>query len=142
MSFGFGSGDVASFVAFGKKVVDALQEEDGSSAQYRVVKKQCDAFVDDMHTAQRLDLSHLLEHFRNQIKVSSRNVEEHVGDFEKDTIDRFDKSMAEHTKRNKVSSAPRRVQWAFGAAEQLANFHATLNNWLQMIQVLIQAMIL
>ena len=51
MSFGFGPGDVA----FGKKVLDALQDDDGSTFEYRNAAVQCQAFGDVMRDVQRLD---------------------------------------------------------------------------------------
>jgi hypothetical protein len=138
MSFGFGPGDIVSVLAFGKKVVDALQEEDGSSAQYRVAKQQCDAFVALMDSVQSLDLSHLPEDFRTQIKVYSKDVEEHLEWFKRCTMDKYDKSMGKNATRNRFTSSPRKVQWALYAADDLAKFSTTLNNWLQLINTYMQ----
>jgi hypothetical protein len=138
MSFGFGPGDIVAFVAFGKKVFDALQDDDGSTFEYRTAAAQCQAFAAVMSDVQRLDLSHLPEDFRKQLQAHSKSVGEHVAKFKKHTIDKFERSMGEETKRGWFTGAPRKVQWAFGAADDLDKFRVSLGAWLQIIQMSIQ----
>lgn len=138
MSFGFGPGDIVAFIAFGKKVFDALQDDDGSTFEYRNAAAQCQAFGAVMSDVQRLDLSYLPEDFRKQLEVHSKNVREHVAAFKKHTVDKFEKSMGEETKRGWFKGAPRKVQWAFGAADDLDKFRVSLGAWLQIIQMSIQ----
>lgn len=138
MSFGFSPSDIVAFIAFGKKVFDALQTDDGSAFEYRNAAAQCQAFADVMSEVQRLDLSHLPEDFRKQLQGYSKNIGDHVAAFKKHTIDKFEKSMGEETKRGWFKGAPRKVQWAFGYADDLEKFTVSLGAWLQIIQTSIQ----
>jgi hypothetical protein len=60
-----------------------------------------------------------------------------VSDF-KALIAHYERSMGEATKCGKVMSAPRKVQWALEAAEDLSKFQPRLSAQLQMVQIILQ----
>jgi hypothetical protein len=137
MSFGFGPGDIVALVTFSKKVYDALEKEEGSQIQYRRAVKQCDAFATVINQVKRVDLTHFPTDFRQELEEIYTNAAEHITLFRKNTIDKYEKSLGKGTKRGPFATAPRKVQWAFGAAEDLEELRQSLSSWLSAIQMCI-----
>jgi len=139
MSFDFGPGDIVALINFSKKVYDALENEEGSQVQYRRAAKQCDAFTAVINQVKMMDLSHFPTDFRQELEGIYTNAAEHITSFRKDTIDKYEKSLGNATKRGVFASAPRKVQWAFGAAQDMDGLRQSLSAWLSAIQVCIMA---
>lgn len=137
MSFGFGPGDIVALIAFSKKVVDALEEQDGSQAQYRRAEQHCATFAAIMDQVKRRDLSNIPETFREQLRNISKNAAEHDALFKKHTIDRYERSLGKATSRSWLMAAPRKIQWAFGAAEDMEKLSQSLTAWMSAIQICI-----
>lgn len=141
MSFGFSPGDIIMFTKFANKVVSALRQEGGSKSQFQLAERQCQSFLAVVNEFKRLDLSRVPEPFRAQMDQYSAAISEDIEDFRK-TIARYDKSMGENAQRGWFSSAPRKVQWAFTAAEDLAAFRQTLDVQLDLFKIVIQGSVL
>lgn len=137
MSFGFGPGDIVAFITFSKKVYDASEETEGSQAQYRRAIKQCDAFATVINQVKRVDLSHFPDDFRQELEEIYANAAEHITLFRKNTIDKYKKSLGTGTKRGLFTNAPRKVQWADDAAEDMEELRQSLSSWLSAIQMCI-----
>ena len=137
MSFGFGPGDIVALITFSKKVYDALEEEEGSRVQYRRAVNQCDAFTTVINQVKRVDLSRFPNDFRQELEEIYTNAAEHITLFRKNTIGKYEKSLGKGTKRGLFASAPRKVQWAFDAAEELEGLRQSLGSWLSAIQLCI-----
>ena len=137
MSFGFGPGDIIALITFSKKVYDALESGEGSQAEYRQAVKQCDAFTTVINQVKRVDLSRFPTDFRQELEEIYTNAAEHITLFRKNTIDKYEKSLGKGTKRGLFASAPRKVQWAFDAAEELEGLRQSLSSWLSAIQLCI-----
>jgi hypothetical protein len=137
MSFGFGPGDIVALITFSKKVYDALENEEGSQVQYRRAAKQCDAFTTVINQVKKVDLSNFPTDFRKDLEEIYTNAAEHIALFRKNTINKYEKSLGKGTKRGLFASAPRKVQWAFGAAEDLDELRQSLSSWLSAIQTCI-----
>ena len=65
-----------------------------------------------------LNLSTVPESFRQKLSQYSTNVQRLVENF-KESILQYEKSMGKDSKRGLIRSAPRKVQWAFLAVEDL-----------------------
>lgn len=141
MSFGFSPGDIVLFTQFAAKVVSSLAEQGGSKTQFQLAERQCQAFLSVMTEVQSLDLSNVPVSFRNKIDEYSTSVQEFVKEF-RDTIAHYEKSMGESSRRGLFRSAPRKVQWAFMAAEDLAMFRQSLAAQLDLVKIVIQSSIL
>ena len=74
-----------------------------------------------MDNIQRLDLSNVSDSFRRQIEEYSTHTQEFVKDF-KETIVKYEKSMGKSSYRGFLTSAPKKIQWAFSAADDLDKF--------------------
>ncbi|PVH83602.1 hypothetical protein DL98DRAFT_486446 [Cadophora sp. DSE1049] len=141
MSFGFSPGDIVLFTKFAAKVISSLAEEGASKTQYQLAERQCQAFLSVMAEVQSLDLSNVPASFRAKLDEYSTSVQEFVKEF-RDTIARYEKSMGETSERGLFRSAPRKVQWAFMAAEDLALFRQSLSSQLDLVKIIIQSSIL
>ena len=141
MNFGFSPGDVVMFVQFGAKVAKALREQSGSQAEYQLADFHCQGFLRVMDEMKQLDLSGVPERFRKSIEECSNDVCVFVQEF-KATIGKYEKSMGKTSERGKVAGAPRKVQWAFAAAEDLSKFRQSLAAQLDIVKITIQTSIL
>jgi hypothetical protein len=141
MSFGFSPGDIVLFTQFAAKVVSSLAEQGGSKTQFQLAERQCQAFLSVMTEVQSLDLSNVPVSFRNKIDEYSTSVQEFVKEF-RDTIAYYEESLGESSRRGLFRSAPRKVQWAFMAAEDLAMFRQSLAAQLDLVKIVIQSSIL
>ncbi|KAK3315961.1 hypothetical protein B0H66DRAFT_274210 [Apodospora peruviana] len=143
MSFGFGigPGDIALFTGFAIKVVKALRDEGGAKTEFQIAERQCQGFLDVINELNRLDLSGIPEAFRGKMDEYSAEIVSIVGDYRK-TVERYEKSMGASTDRGWLSSAPRKVQWALTAAQDLAAFRQSLSAQLDLVKLAIQASIL
>lgn len=141
MSFGFSPGDIALFLGFATKVIKALKEAGGSKSEYWLAQQQCQRFLMIMDDIQRLDLSNVSESFRNQIEEYSTHTREFVKDF-KEAIVKYEKSMGKSSHRGFMTSAPRKVQWAFSAADDLDKFRQSLSAQVNLVHLTISNAIL
>ncbi|KAF5017810.1 hypothetical protein F66182_10236, partial [Fusarium sp. NRRL 66182] len=141
MSFGFSPGDITLFLGFATKVIKALKEAGGSKSEYCLAQQQCQGFLKVMDDVQRLDLSSVSESFRNQIEEYSTHTREFVKDF-KGAIVKYEKSMGKSSHRGLVSSARRKVQWAFSAADDLDKFRQSLSAQVNLVHITISNAIL
>jgi hypothetical protein len=141
MSFGFSPGDIVLFTRFAAKVISSLREEGGSKLEFQLAERQCQAFLSVMNELQSLDLSNVPDSFRDKLAGYSTNVQEFIKDFRK-AIDRYEKSMGESSKRGFFRSAPRKIQWAFMASDDLAKFRQSLAAELDLVKTVIQTSIL
>ncbi|KAJ3545950.1 hypothetical protein NM208_g2243 [Fusarium decemcellulare] len=137
MSFGFSPGDIAMFTKFANTVVNALREEGGSKSEYQIAERQCKGFLAVVREVKALDFSGVPESFQAQMIQYSAELMEHVQDF-RETVARYEKSMGETTKRGFFSSAPRKIQWAFSAAEDLDTFRKNLSAQIDLIKLVLQ----
>jgi hypothetical protein len=141
MSFGFSPGDVVLFAQFAKKTISALRDEGGSKWEYQNAERQCQNFLSVLEEAQCLDLSKVSDSFRHKLAEHSTNISDFVKEFRK-TIDRYEKSMSKSSQRGAFRSAPRKVQWAYTAADDLAKFRQSLSAEIGLVNFLIQSNIL
>ena len=141
MSFGFSLGDIAAFGKFAITVSKALKEHGGSKSEFQLAERQCQGFFDIIEEVRALDLSSMPEAFRARLEEHSTNVVDLVKDF-RITIESYGKSMGKHSKRGQFASAPRKVQWALFAAQDLAIFRQGLAAQLDLVKVMIQISIL
>lgn len=137
MSFGFSPGDVVMLGNFLLKVRGALKEDDGSRVQYLRATKKCEDFDAVLASIRRLDLSNATESFKEQLAKCAFDTQGVINDFRK-TVTRYEKSMGESSSRGKVASAPRKIQWAFDAADDLDDFGKRLQSQLDRIQITLQ----
>lgn len=137
MSFGFSPGDIALFAKFIHKVVHALDDEGGSQFQYRSAIRQCQDVLDLLNEVAQLDLSGVAPSLKARIHEQLEGAKSTVSDF-KILVARYEKSMGESSKRNKATSAPRKVQWALDAAEDLSSFQPRLSAQLHMVHIILQ----
>ncbi|KAF1993930.1 hypothetical protein P154DRAFT_587440 [Amniculicola lignicola CBS 123094] len=137
MSFGFSAGDIAIFTKFITTVVDALKDEGGSRFEYQSAVKQCQDVLDLMDEVARLNFSRTSQSLRTRLGEQLESTKSIVDDF-KTLIARYEKSMGKFSKRNKATSAARKVQWAFDAAEDLSKFQPRLSAQLHMVQIVLQ----
>ncbi|EED12731.1 hypothetical protein TSTA_052530 [Talaromyces stipitatus ATCC 10500] len=141
MSFGFSPGDIALFLGFATKVVKALKEAGGSRSEYCHAQQQCEGFLMVMDDVQRLDLSNVSDSFRSRIEEYSAHTQEFVKDFKR-TIVKYEKSMGKSSHRGFITSAPKKVQWAFSAADDLEKFRQSLSSQVNLVQFTISNAIL
>lgn len=140
MSFGFSPGDIFLFTNFARKIVCSLKE-DGSRSDFQQAKEQCEAFLSLIKETQHLDLSIVTESFRQKIFENSTNMHRLVEKFKK-SIEQYEKSMGKDSSRGSILSAPRKVQWALLAAEDLKTFRNGLGSYVQLAQLTIQTSML
>lgn len=138
MSFGFSPGDIALFLRFATTVFKALKEAGGSRSEYRFAQQQCQSFLIVMDDVQRLDLSTVSDSFRSQIEEYSTHTREFVKDFKR-AITKYEKSMGKSSHRGFIASAPKKVQWAFSAADDLDKFRQSLFAQVNLIQITISS---
>ncbi|QKX58594.1 uncharacterized protein TRUGW13939_05719 [Talaromyces rugulosus] len=141
MSFGFSPGDIALFLGFAIKVRNALKEEGGSKSEYRLAQQQCQEFLDVMDDVKRLDLSEVPGSFRDEIEKYSTDTREFVNDFKR-TICKYEKSMGKSSHRGFLTSAPKKVQWVFSAADDLEKFKRSLSAQVNLVHITIPKAIL
>jgi hypothetical protein len=141
MSFEFSSGDIVLFGQFVGKVISSLREEGGSKSEYQLAERQCQGFLSAMNELQSLELPDLPDSFRSKINEHSTNLEEFVKQFRK-TIAQYENSIGQSSKRGLLRSAPRKVQWALMAAEDLSKFRQSLACQLDLVKITIQMSIL
>jgi hypothetical protein len=136
LSFGFAPSDIVLFTKFVDKVISALQDDQGGSQyDYRLAKQQCQDYLTVMEELQRLDFSNIPHSFQDKIKGYAANVTEIVADF-KSAIAGYEKSMGKATKRGPFKSAPRKVQWAFRAADDINKFRQRLAAQLELVKLM------
>lgn len=138
MSFGFGAGDIVLFINFAVKVASSLGEECGAKAEYQDAELQCRGFMEIMNEIQALDLTSLPKQSRDRIERHSAHTHDFVGAF-KERILKYERAMGKSTKRGWAGSVPRKVQWAFDAADDLARFRDSLVPLVQLVHVEISA---
>lgn len=139
--FGFSPGDIVLFSKFAAKVIQALRDEGGSRSEFQLAARQCEAFLSALNELKSLDLSSLPESFRFKITQSSSSLKGFIDDFRK-SIASYEKSLAEGSQRGAMSSAPRKVQWAFVAAEDLGKFRQCLSAELDNLKLMIEISVL
>lgn len=140
MSFGFSPGDIAFFTQLAVKAISSLREG-GSKREFQLAERQCQGFLSVMNELQNLDLSKVPDSFRDKLAEYSTNTQEFIKDFRK-TVDRYQKSMGESSERGFFRTAPRKVQWAFVAADDLRKFRQNLAAQLELVKIVIQTSIL
>ncbi|KAL4926382.1 uncharacterized protein BDV17DRAFT_293598 [Aspergillus undulatus] len=128
MDFGFSPGDIALFTKFTWKFILALKEN-GSKFEFQQALSQCEALLSFLEKFKRLNLSSALQYFRQKLSEQSVAVQNPVKEFKK-SIDKYEKSMGRTTTRNTFHSAPRKVQWALLAAEDIKNLKIGLQGQL------------
>ena len=141
MSFGFSPGDIVLCTKFIYKVVDALKDEGGSQAEYRSAVMQCQDVLSLLNQVSQLNLSQISKALGSSIQERIDGIDSIVTDFQA-MIASFEKSMGKSSKRNAIASAPRKVQWAFEAAEDLSKFQPRLSAQLQLLQIVLQMSVL
>lgn len=141
MSFGFSPGDITLFLGFATKVVKAMKEAGGSKSEYCLAQQQCQDFLRVMDDVQRLDLSNVSDSFRSQIEEYSTHTQEFVKDF-KEIIVKYEKSMGKASQRGFITSAPKKIQWAFRAADDLDKFRQSLSAQVNLVHITISNAIL
>ncbi|KUL87842.1 hypothetical protein ZTR_03172 [Talaromyces verruculosus] len=141
MSFGFSPGDITLFLGFATKVVKAMKEAGGSKSEYCLAQQQCQDFLRVMDDVQRLDLSNVSDSFRSQIEEYSTHTQEFVKDFKK-IIVKYEKSMGKASQRGFITSAPKKIQWAFRAADDLDKFRQSLSAQVNLVHITISNAIL
>ncbi|KAF5013001.1 hypothetical protein FDECE_948 [Fusarium decemcellulare] len=137
MSFGFSPGDIVMFTKFANTVVNALREEGGAKSEYQLAERQCQGFLAVVRELRALDFSGVPESFQVQIAQHSAELMKHVQDFQ-ETVAHYEKSMGKTAKRGLFSSAPRKIQWAFSAAEDLDTFRKSLSAQIDLIKLVLQ----
>ncbi|KAJ5860728.1 uncharacterized protein N7529_008038 [Penicillium soppii] len=140
MSFGFSPGDIFLFANFARKIISSLKEN-GSTFQFQQAEEQCGAFLSLIEEIEKLDLAIVPESFREKISENSTNIQRLVERFKK-SIAQYEKSMGKDSSRGSIRSAPRKVQWALLAAEDLETFRKGLGSYVQLAQLTIQASML
>jgi len=139
--FGIGPGDIILFTGFAVKVIKALKDEGGAKTEFQVAERQCQGFLDVITELKSLDLSGIPESFRTKLEEYSMQTASDIQIYRK-TIERYEKSMGEDSARGWFSSAPRKVQWAFSAAQDLAAFRQSLLAQLDLVKIVIQSSLL
>ncbi|KAK4560405.1 hypothetical protein LTR86_005601 [Recurvomyces mirabilis] len=134
MSFGFSPGDIGFFIGFGNKVVNALQE---SKKDYQMAMRQCQGFLAVMDTLKRLDLSRMPANIKQQIHEQSNGLDGFVAEF-KQGIHKYEKGLGEYSERGMVANVPRKLQWAFAAADDLDKFRQSMQAQVDMVMLLLQ----
>ncbi|KAF3394513.1 hypothetical protein F1880_004808 [Penicillium rolfsii] len=140
MSFGFSPGDIVLFTNFAWKVISSLKEN-GSRSEFQEAQGQCEAFLSLIEEIRNLDLSIVPESFRQKILDHSTNIQRLVEGFKK-SIEQYERSMGTNSSRSSIRSAPRKVQWALLAAEDLETFRKGLGSYVQLIQLTISTSML
>ncbi|EMR66095.1 hypothetical protein UCREL1_6927 [Eutypa lata UCREL1] len=141
MSFGFSVGDFAVFTKFATKVVKALRDEGGSKIEYQIAERQCEEFLSAASELNSLDLSQLPESFRERLIASTANFSSIIKQFRK-TIESYERSLGEKSQRGTFFSAPKKVQWALLAAEDLASVRQALTAQVSLIHLAIETNLL
>lgn len=141
MSFGFSPGDIALFLGFASKVIKALRDEGGSRSEYRLAELQCQDFLTVMDDVEHFDLSNLPSSSRSKIEENMTHSREFVNDF-KQTIYKYEKAMGKNSRRGLLACAPRKIQWAISAADNLDKFRQSLSAQLSIVQLTISKSIL
>lgn len=134
MSFGFSPGDIVLCTKFIYKIVDALKDEGGSQAEHRSAIMQCQDVLDLLNQVSQLDLSQVSKALGSSIQERIDGIDSIVTDFQA-MIASFEKSMGKSSQWSAIASAPRTVQWAFEAAEDLSRFQPRLSAQLQLLQI-------
>lgn len=141
MSFGFGVGDFAIFTKFSTKVIKALRDEGGSKIEYQIAERQCQEFLSAASELNSLDLSRVPESFRERLTTSTTNFSSIIEQFRK-TIKSYEKSLGEKSRGTRFFSAPKKVQWALLAAEDLLSVRQALTAQMSLIHLSIETSIL
>lgn len=141
MSFGFSPGDIVLFLGFASKIIKALRDEGGSRSEYRLAEQQCQDFLTVMEDVQQFDLSNLPSSSRSKIEEHMTHSQEFVNDF-KQTIYKYEKAMGKNSRRRLLSGAPRKIQWAISAADNIDKFRQGLSAQLSIVQLTISKTIL
>lgn len=141
MSFGFSPGDIVLFLGFAAKVFKALRDEGGSRSEYHLAEQQCKGFLSVMRDVQQFDLSNVPQLSRSKIEEHLTHSRELVNDF-KQTIEKYEKAMGKNSRRGVLTSAPRKIQWAISAADNLDKFRQSLSAQLSIVQLTISKAIL
>lgn len=141
MSFGFGVGDFAIFTKFATKVIKALRDEGGSKIEYQIAERQCQEFLSAASELTSLDLSRVPESFRERLTTSTTNFSSIIEQFRK-TIKSYEKSLGEKSRGTRFFSAPKKVQWALLAAEDLLSVRQALTAQMSLIHLSIETSIL
>jgi hypothetical protein len=126
MSFGFSPGDIVLFVGFVEMVVKALQDSGGSKSEYQLAVRQCQGFLSMMDEIKSYDFPGLPQSIRDKLGEYTTDTQQFIHEF-KSSIEKYNKSMNENSDRGWFRSAPRKVQWAFMAADDLEKFTVRLS---------------
>lgn len=129
------------FTQFVSKVIVSLKEEGGSKSDFQLAERQCQDFLSVMNELQSLNLTNVPESFRNKIDEYATKVQDFVVDFRK-AIAQYEKSLGHSSERGFFRSAPRKVQWAFAAANDLEKFRRSLTAQLDLVKIVLQMGIL
>ena len=129
------------FTQFATKAILALKNEGGSKPEYMLAQRQCEGFLSVMNELQSLDLSNAPDSFRAKIEEYSTNVKEFIDEFRK-SIAKYENAMGKDSDRGFLKSAPRKVQWAFMAADDLGKFRKSLAAQLDLVKIVISMSIL
>ncbi len=125
------------FGQFLLKVRGALKTDGGSRGQYLRAMKQCNDFDTVLDSIRRLDLSNVTNSFKEQLVQCAFDTQDVINDF-RQTVARYEKSMGKSASRGKFASAPRKIQWAFSAADDLDDFRKRLQSQIDRIQITLQ----
>jgi hypothetical protein len=139
--FGFSPSDIVLFAQFTARVISALKEEGGSKTEYQHAVWCCEGLAVVLNEIKSLDFRHVPDNFLQQLRQCSSDAENFARDFRK-TIYRYEKSLGQQSNHGRLRSAPKRVQWALMAADDLDKFRQSLAAKLDLVKVLIQASIL
>ena len=140
MSFGFSPGDIVLFTNFACKIISSLKE-DGPRSEFHHAEEECEAFLSLIEEIRNLDLSIVPESFRRKLFDYSTNMQRLVERF-KERIEQYEKSLGKNSSRGSIRSAPKKVQWALLAAEDLQIFRKGLGSYVQRLQLTISTSML
>jgi hypothetical protein len=111
MAFGWSAGDIASALKLLLTVGKALKEACGASSEYAETQSFLRTLQTTLQNVQAFDETFIGPHRAGKLREQCNLLRLPVTAF-LDDIKRFEPALATGNKRNKLLTAPRKIQWA------------------------------
>lgn len=135
VGFGWSISDVALLAKTTRKVVHALNAEDGSSSDFQKATKSLESLqmtLDEIHHL----LSTSESSFRNVIQTELDGSTSSIASFNARILQNFEKKLGVTGSKQPYRGVGRKLKWAFDAADELATFWIELSRQLETVKLL------
>ena len=136
MSFGWSAGDIASALKLLYTVGKALKESCGASSEYAETSSFLTALQTTLRLLQSLDTVAFNPESADSFRDQCIQIKHHLDAFLHDVC-KYEPALASTSKRAKILSAPRKIQWALVMPSKIKKLQGQMGGSMLTVNTLI-----